>query len=71
MKKNVGGSDRVLRMLGAAAMLGASVISPWPLAIRVAGFGAMGMYLLFTAVAGTCLGYRLMGRSTCPRELPR
>lgn len=71
MKKNVGGSDRALRVLGAAAMLMVAVMSPWPLAVRVAGFGAMGMYLLFTAVAGTCLGYRLMGRSTCPRELPR
>jgi len=25
----------------------------------------MAAYLLFSALAGTCLGYKLMGRSTC------
>jgi hypothetical protein len=71
MKKNLGGRDRAFRALAAAAMLVCSVMSPLPLVVRVAGFGAMGAYLLFTAVAGTCLGYRVLGKSTCPMETPR
>lgn len=71
MKKNVGRSDRAFRALGAAGMLVCSVMAPLPLVLRVAGFGVMGAYLLFTAVAGTCLGYRLLGKSTCPMDMPR
>ena len=53
------------------AMLSCSVMAPLPYAVRVPAFGLMGVYMLFTALAGTCLGYRLMGRSTCPLESPR
>jgi hypothetical protein len=35
------------------------------MAARV-GLGGGGIYLLFSAVAGTCLGYRLLGVSTYP-----
>jgi hypothetical protein len=71
MKRNVGNWDRIFRGLGALGMLTCSVMAPLPLAVRVGAFGASGVYLLFTALAGTCLGYRLMGRSTCPTELAR
>jgi len=33
--------------------------------------GALGItavYLLFTALWGTCLGYRMLGLSSCPAE---
>ena len=66
MKKNVGTKDRVFRALAGLMMLVCSLMAPLPLAVRVAGFGMMGAYLLFTAAAGTCLGYRLMGKSSCP-----
>ncbi|WP_394823809.1 DUF2892 domain-containing protein [Pendulispora albinea] len=66
MKSNVGRNDRILRGLAGLAMLTCSVMAPMSLAVRVAAFGAVGAYLLVTAIAGTCLGYRLMGRSTCP-----
>jgi hypothetical protein len=36
------------------------------LGVRLAAFSLPAVYLLFTAVAGSCLGYRLMGKSTCP-----
>jgi hypothetical protein len=49
-------------------MVSCSVMAPLPLAARMATFGAMGAYLLFTALAGICFGYRLMGRSTCHAE---
>jgi Inner membrane protein YgaP-like, transmembrane domain len=68
MKKNVGNMDRVLRAVGGVAMVSCSVMAPLPLAARMATFGAIGAYLLFTALAGTCFGYRLMGRSTCHAE---
>jgi hypothetical protein len=63
---NVAGWDRVLRALGALAMVGGAVFAPLPLEVRVPAFGALAGYLVFSALAGTCFGYRLMGRSTCP-----
>lgn len=71
MKKNVGHADRILRILGGTIMLSCSALAPLPLAVRLATFGALGVYLLFTALAGTCFGYKLMGRSTCPLEPSR
>lgn len=71
MKRNVGNWDRIVRGLGALAMLTCSVMAPLPLLVRVIVFGAGGAYMLFTALAGTCLGYRIMGRSTCPLEPAR
>ena len=68
MKMNVGSIDRALRGSSAlAAILGAFLapVASVPAAARV-GLGAAGVYLLLTALAGTCLGYRLMGLSTCP-----
>jgi hypothetical protein len=66
MIRNVGNGDRVLRAIATVALLTCGVIAPLSLPLRLAAFVAPGVYLLFTAVAGTCLGYRLMGRSTCP-----
>ncbi|MBS2029137.1 MAG: DUF2892 domain-containing protein [Deltaproteobacteria bacterium] len=67
MKRNVGNVDRIFRVVGALALSTCAVLAPMPLA--VAGiFGALGCYLFLSALAGSCLGYRLMGRSTCPVE---
>jgi hypothetical protein len=67
MNHNVATWDRALRGLAAAAMLAAAVLTPFSLAARLLAFGAMGLYLLATALAGSCLGYTLMGKSTaCP-----
>jgi hypothetical protein len=76
MKKNVGKIDRVLRLFGAAALLVGAVALARVALLAYAGWtslpllgavalGAQGLYLLFSAAAGTCLGYRLLGRSTC------
>ncbi|MFT3706414.1 MAG: DUF2892 domain-containing protein [Archangium sp.] len=67
MTRNVGVLDRVMRAVVAVGSFGGALFAPWPLPIRIGVFGATGAYLLFSSVAGTCLGYRLMGRSTCPR----
>lgn len=66
MQKNVGTVDRVLRGLGAIAMGVAAALVPLPLWARVPVFGLLAVYLAFSTLSGTCLGYRLMGRSTCP-----
>jgi len=68
MKKNVGTSDRIFRVLGAASSLMCSLLAPLPVAIRVAVFGTLSAYLLMTAVVGSCAGYALMGKSTCPTK---
>ncbi|MGK3987690.1 DUF2892 domain-containing protein [Sorangium sp. So ce136] len=69
MKRNVGNMERVLRGLGALALLIGAWASPLPLAARLVVLGLSGVYVMFTALSGTCLGYALIGRSTCP--LPR
>ncbi len=66
MRKNVGNWDRWVRGIGAVGLFACAVAAPLPQAARGPIFGGMGMYMLFTALVGTCLGYRLMGRSTCP-----
>jgi hypothetical protein len=68
MKRNVGDGERVLRGAGGLAMATCAVMAPLPLLVRLAVFGAAGGYLLFSALAGTCFGYALMGKSTCRLE---
>jgi hypothetical protein len=68
MKQNLSTMDRVIRLVAAAALAAGVVAAPLPWAVRIAGLGATAVYLLFTSLAGTCLGYRLMGISTCPKE---
>lgn len=47
-----------------------SFLAPLPLAVRIAAFGTAGVYLLMTALVGTCAGYALMGKSSCPSKAP-
>ena len=68
MKTNVGTADRVLRAFVGIAMLVCSVILPLPVIARTTVLGGMGAYLVLTSLVGSCLGYRLLGRSTCPVE---
>jgi len=67
MQKNVGSMDRVARSLGALALIVCAFLAPVPLWAQLA-LGTSGLYVLSTALFGTCLGYRLMGMSTCPAE---
>ena len=71
MKHNVGTSDRVARAVAGLAMLACSVMAPLPLVVRGGLLGALGGYLLLSALVGSCLGYSLIGKSTCPLEAPR
>ena len=67
MRKNVGSWDRVARGLGAGGMIVVALVAPWEVWMRI-GVGATGAYVMLTAFVGTCVGYRLMGLSTCPLE---
>lgn len=67
MQKNLGSWDRRARALGAAGMIVAAFAAPWELWLRI-GVGATGAYVLLTAFVGTCVGYRLLGLSSCPSE---
>jgi hypothetical protein len=69
LKRNVGDIERIFRALGALSFVLAALLAPLPLPARGVGLG-LGAYLMFTALAGTCLGYRLMGRLTCPLQAP-
>ena len=65
MTKNVGIVDRWLRGVSAAGLLSCAALAPLPLGVRLVGFALPGAYVFLTAITGRCLGYRLLGRSTC------
>jgi hypothetical protein len=65
MTRNLGNVDRFLRLVGAVAAGVCAAIAPFSLPVRLLVFAGTGVYLLATALAGTCVGYRLMGKSTC------
>jgi hypothetical protein len=61
MTKNVGGIDRILRIvvgLGLIAIVFVGPQTPW---------GWIGVIPLATALIGFCPAYRLVGLSTCSR----
>lgn len=66
MKQNTASWDRIVRAIAGLGMLAASFAAPLPLLVRVLALGFGGAYMIGTALAGTCLGYKLMGISTCP-----
>jgi hypothetical protein len=70
MNRNLGTADRVLRVLAAIAAAVCAVAGPFSPVVRLGIFGGTAGYLLLTALVGTCVGYRLMGKSTCP-AIPR
>ena len=61
MEKNVGGADKVIRLVAGALVIGAGVYyESW--------WGALGLVLIVTAVAGVCPGYMPFRISTCKRH---
>ncbi len=63
MKQNVGGVDKVIRIVAGVALIGAAAIGmvPW-------WVGVIGLVPLGTALLGICPAYSLLGVSTCPAE---
>ncbi len=61
MEKNVGGVDRILRIivgLGLISLVFVGPLTPW---------GWIGIIPLMSAIVGFCPAYRLIGLSTCSR----
>ena len=61
MEKNVGGIDRILRIvigLGLISLVFVGPQTPW---------GWIGVIPLLSAIVGFCPAYRLIGISTCSR----
>ena len=63
MKANVGGIDKVLRIVAGVALLGLGIADVVPLII-----GLIGLVPLATGLLGWCPAYTLLGTSTCPTE---
>jgi len=62
MKANVGGIDRILRIVVGLALIGMTVtgmIGPW---------GWIGVVPLATGAVGFCALYPLLGINTCPKK---
>jgi len=61
MKKNVGGMDRVARIVLGLVGVGAGLyFQSW--------WGLLGLAILGTGIFKTCYLYTLLGISTCPME---
>ena len=71
MKQNAANWDRVLRAVAGFGMLTCAVFAPLPLLVRVLALGGGGVYMLGSALMGSCLGYKMMGISTCPVDPKR
>ena len=64
MKANVGGIDKVLRIVVGLAILSLVFI----LEGSARWWGLVGVVPLFTGLFGFCPAYSLLGLSTCPME---
>ena len=71
MKHNVARRDRAVRAVAGCGMLVCSVFAPLPPLVRLLALGGGGVYLVATAVFGSCLGYRMLGISTCRADRTR
>jgi hypothetical protein len=64
MKQNVGGIDKVVRIIAGLALLSMLFLvegsAKW--------FGLIGLVPLGTALVGSCPLYTLLGLSTCPAK---
>ncbi len=67
MSNNVGGLDRILRIIVGLALIAYAI----PIGFPATGwnvFGWIGVVPLLTALIGFCPAYRILGMSTCSRK---
>jgi hypothetical protein len=62
MKSNVGGIDKILRIVVGAGLVGATVAGMLPV------WGYIGIVPLATGLIGWCPLYPLLGMNTCPMK---
>lgn len=66
MQKNVGGLDKILRIVAGVGLLGFAVLSDSPAHV----WGYIGVVPLLTGIFRFCPAYPLLGVSTCPMKKP-
>ncbi len=62
MKKNVGGIDRVLRIVAGLVLIALAAAG------QIGAWGWLGMLVLATGVFSFCGAYTLIGVNTCPMK---
>lgn len=62
MKFNVGGIDRILRIVAGVVLIGLAVTG------TIGWWGWLGVVPLATGLLGTCPAYSLLGVRTCPMK---
>jgi ABC-type branched-subunit amino acid transport system permease subunit len=62
MKANVGGIDRVLRIMAGAILVALAVTG------TIGAWGYLGLIVLATGVFSFCGAYTLLGINTCPMK---
>ncbi|MDZ4202831.1 MAG: DUF2892 domain-containing protein [Gallionella sp.] len=64
MKLNVGGIDRILRIIAGLALIGLAIFNIEPVGV----WGWIGLVPLLTGLFKFCPAYTLLGMNTCPME---
>lgn len=62
MKNNVGGLDKILRIVAGLGLIGATAAGLLPV------WGYIGIVPLATGLMGWCPAYSLLGIKTCPMQ---
>lgn len=62
MARNVGGIDKILRIVAGAGLIGATAAGALP------AWGYIGIVPLATGLIGWCPLYPLLGMNTCPMK---
>jgi divalent metal cation (Fe/Co/Zn/Cd) transporter len=65
MKNNVGNTDKIIRLVVAVALVALYFTGKITGTLGIIGLVVAGVFT-FTALAGTCPIYSLLGASTCP-----
>ena len=63
---NVGGIDRLLRILIGAALVGVTAVGPW--SEMLSPWGYIGLIPLVTGLIGYCPAYPLIGLNTAKKS---
>ena len=69
MTKNVGGSDRIVRIV-VALVLGVLIYMKTLEGTAAIIAGVVALYLLVTGLLASCLFYKMVGVDTCVQEQP-
>ena len=70
MANNLGSADRIARVIASVALFVGAAAAPVPPLVQIA-LALTGLYMLGSSLVGTCLGYKLIGVSTCPIKQQR